>query len=230
MTFIEFESILTRRTGWSVGALLGLLATAGFLQWQARSAPLYAAETTVQFEKTNPADGAAPASAPAEIRTFRQIMVSSRFRSEVAASLTPAERRVVLRPALKHHFRGLPAPTVANALGSIDPEPVGNSAQIRVKVTHEDPEAAALIANRYVEELQTLLSRHPEAIGSLPGQTDAVPFRRLDVAMPNYSAHSPSLGRIRRSLLGLALFAGGLAVAMLSLLTALRNAGEMRSV
>jgi polysaccharide biosynthesis transport protein len=233
MTFIDFEYILSRRTNWSVAALCGLLVLVSYVQWQSRTAPLYAAVTTVQFENSaTPSAGNAhtDAAPTAEIKNFRQIMVSNRMRSEVAASLTPAERKVVLRPALRRYVRGQPVPTVASALGSIDPEPVGNSSLIRVKVTHEDPEAAALIANRYVEEIQTFFTRNPEAIGSPASEVDAVPFHRLDVATPNYAGRTPYLLRMRRSTLGLALFAWGLTAAMFSLVRALRTAGEMRSI
>jgi succinoglycan biosynthesis transport protein ExoP len=230
MTFIDFDSILSRRSGWSLAVMLGMLAAVGYIQWQARIIPLYAAVTTVQLEPAVAAGTAVPAASPTQIKTFRQIMVSNRFRSQVAASLTPAERRVVLRPALKRHLNWQAPLTVANALGSVDPEPVGNSAQIRVRVTHEDPEAAALIANRYVEEFQTLLAQDPDAIGSSGPDKDGLLFHRLDVATPNYAAHSPNLRLIKRSSIGVALFACGLGAAMLSLVAAWRKAGEMRSI
>jgi hypothetical protein len=234
LTFIDFEKGLSRRNSGFVAALLGLLGAVGYHYWQARTIPLYTAVTTVQLE--SPAALALPgaqrtAPPPEEIRAIRQLLVSKRLRSKVVSSLTPSERSVVLKPALQRRRRGEAPPSVASALGSIEPELVGGSTRIRVRVTHEDPVAAALIANRYADEFQALVSQDPDAIGGPSAEAEAVPVLRLDVARPNYSPSYPDLLRLKRSSLGLALGALGLAAAaFFSLVTALRNAGEMRSI
>ncbi len=234
MTFIDFEKGLSRRNSGFVAALLGLLGAVGYHYWQARTVPLYTAVTTVQLEA--PASIAVSGSGRAapsavEIKAIRDLLVSNRLRSEVVASLSPSERSVVLKPALRRRQRGEALPSVASALGSIDPEPVGGGTRIRVRVTHEDPVAAALIANRYVDEFQALVSKDPDAIGAPSAEAETVPVLRLDVARPNYSPSYPDLLRLKRSSVGLALAAFGLvAAAFLSLVTALRNAGETRSV
>jgi len=75
---------------------------------------------------------------------------SRSFRQYVVSSFTPEEAHNILAPYLPED-EDEPAPSVSGILGGVEIEDVPNSFVLVVRARHRDPEAAALIANRYVE-------------------------------------------------------------------------------
>ena len=94
-------------------ALLG--RAPGYGYWKARVPKLYAAAATLQFEKqttvvlsTSVVDSSIRNDF--DINTYVQDMQSNKVRELVIASLTPEEKKVLLRPYLKNLPPGQPAP------------------------------------------------------------------------------------------------------------------------
>ena len=92
-------------------------------------------------------------------------------------SFTPEERKILQQAALKRLPPGSVPPPAAALLGSIDAEPLRNSYLITITVRHEDPEAAALVANRYVEKFMDYLfesvgGKNEEAVAYLKGRAE----------------------------------------------------------
>ncbi|MGH7994736.1 MAG: GumC family protein [Opitutaceae bacterium] len=149
--------IILRERLW-VALPLALIVGLGFFYWKSRATPLYQASATLQFERPETVLANVQSVTDQTVRskvdilTYLEILRSDRLFDRVVASFTPAEQRIVLQPALRHLQPGQPPPSVASQMGSVDPEPLGETLIVRITVTHRDPEAAALIANRYVEQ------------------------------------------------------------------------------
>jgi succinoglycan biosynthesis transport protein ExoP len=159
-TFRDYYIILRERL-W-IALPIALLVALSYGYWKARVPKLYAAVATLQFEKPTTvvvSQTVVDSSIRSEfdINTYVQDMQSNKVRAMVIDSLTPDEQKVLLRPYVKNLPPGQPAPGVGNALGSVSFEPVRNSFLIRISVTHEDPEAAAIVANKYVEKFMDYL-------------------------------------------------------------------------
>ena len=153
--------IMLRERLW-VALPLALLLSIGYGYYKSRATPMYAAAATMQFEKPETIVTTQGVVDPAvhseiDINTYIQILQSQKLRSKVVASFTPEEQKIILRPALKKLLPGQPPPSVAGNMGGMSAEPVAKSYLIRVSATHEDPEAAALVANRYVSQFMQQL-------------------------------------------------------------------------
>lgn len=72
---------------------------------------------------------------------------SRNFRSSVVESFSEDEARLLIAPHLEDEL----PPSIGSMVRTAEVENVPNSFILQVKVRHRDPEAAALIANRYVE-------------------------------------------------------------------------------
>ncbi len=92
-----------------------------------------------------------------DLNTYIQILTSGRLRTMVAQSLTPEEIKILQRPYLKELNPGASPPPVAQLLGSMTPQSIRNSFLINITATNRDPEGAALIANRYVDQFMRYL-------------------------------------------------------------------------
>jgi len=148
--------IMLRERIW-IALPLALLVSIGLGYWQSRAVPMYSAKATLQFEKPETivtSQGVVDPGVHSEmdINTYLQILQSNRLRQSVIDSLTPDEQKVILKPALKNLPPGQPPPPVGSMLGGVQPDSVGKSFLISITVVHQDPEAAALIANRYVKQ------------------------------------------------------------------------------
>jgi capsular exopolysaccharide synthesis family protein len=75
----------------------------------------------------------------------------------VAQSLTPDEIKLLQRPYAKDLAPGGTLPSVGEVLGNMTPVPVRNSFLLNVTVTNRDPDGAALLANRYVDQFMRYL-------------------------------------------------------------------------
>ena len=123
---------------------------------------MYMSTATMQFEKpetvvTSQVVVDAAVRSDIELNTNIQILNSGRLRSRVVESFTPEEVKILQRPFLKTLPPGTPPPPAGAALGSVSIEPARNSLLIAITVRHPDPEAAALVANRYVSEFMNYL-------------------------------------------------------------------------
>jgi capsular exopolysaccharide synthesis family protein len=95
----------------------------------------------------------------------------------VIASFTPAEQKILQRAAMKKLPPGATPPPAAALLGSIDAEPLRSSYLITITDRHPDPEAAALVANRYVDKFMDYLfesvgGKNEEAVNYLRGRAE----------------------------------------------------------
>lgn len=156
--------IILRERLW-IALPLALLVAVPMGYFKARETPMYASTATMQFEKpevvvTSQAVVDATVRSDIELNTNLQILTSAKLRSKVVESFTPEEVQILQRPFLKKLPPGVPPPPAAAALGMLSVEPIRNTLVINVTVRHPDPQAAALVANRYVKEFMGYLIEH----------------------------------------------------------------------
>jgi capsular exopolysaccharide synthesis family protein len=173
--------IILRERVW-VALPLAIVAAVGFFYWQARKTPVYEAVASLQFEKPETvvtSQGVVDPSIRSEVdlNTYIHDINSNRLRSSVVESFTPDERKILQEASLKRLPPGSAPPPVAALLGSVDAEPLRNSYLITISVHNEDPKAAALVANRYVEKFmdylfQSVGGKNEEAVAYLKGRAE----------------------------------------------------------
>jgi capsular exopolysaccharide synthesis family protein len=154
--------IMLRERMW-VALPLALLLSIGYGYYKSRETPMYSAWATMEFEKPETivtTQGVVDPSihSDVDINTYIQLLISQKLRAKVVDSLTADDKKLLLRPAMKRLLPGDPPPSIADNLGSMSAEPVPKSYLIKVTVDHGDPEAAALIANRYIAEFMQQLA------------------------------------------------------------------------
>ena len=159
-TFRDYYIILRERL-W-IALPIAILVALSYGYMKARVPKMYSAQATLQFEKPTTVVVSTQVVDTSirnefDINTFVQDMYSTKVRELVVAALTPDEQKILLRPYIKLLPPGQPPPSVAGALGSVDFQPVRNSFLIRITVTHQDPEAAAIVANKYVDKFMDYL-------------------------------------------------------------------------
>jgi polysaccharide biosynthesis transport protein len=148
--------IILRERIW-IALPLALLVSIGLGYWQSRATPMYRSRATMQFEKPDTivtSQGVVDPFVHSEmdINTYLQVLESQKLRASVVDSFTPDEQKILLRPALRNLAPGQPPPPVGSMLGNVQPDSIGKSYLISVTVEHQDPDAAALIANRYIKQ------------------------------------------------------------------------------
>ena len=153
--------IILRERFW-IAFPLALLVSLGVGYYQSRQTPMYMSTATMQFEKpdrivttegvTNPA-----VQSEIDINTNIEILKSDRLRERVIHSLTPEEVKILQRPYLKDLPPGASPPSAAAAMPSVDVSAVRNSLLIRITTTDRDPEAAKIIADKYVDQFMQYL-------------------------------------------------------------------------
>jgi polysaccharide biosynthesis transport protein len=173
--------IILRERVW-VALPLAIVVSVGFFYWQARKTPIYEAVASLQFEKPETvvtSQGVVDPSVRSELdlNTYIRDIDSNRLRLSVIDSFTPDELKVLRRAVAKRVPPGTPLPPAAALLGTVDAEPLRNSYLITISVRHEDPDAAALVANRYVEKFmdylyQSVGGKNEEAVIYLKGRAD----------------------------------------------------------
>ena len=155
--------IILRERLW-IALPLALTIAVGIAYYQSRETPLYRSSATMQIEKpekvvTTQEVVETGVSTDAELNTYLQVISSGKIRTRVLESLTPQERQILQRPALKDLPAGSAPPTGVD-LGSLSVNSIRSTFLINVSVVHRDPEAAALLANRYVQQfIQSLLDK-----------------------------------------------------------------------
>lgn len=153
--------IILRERLW-IALPIALLASVGYGYWKMRDTPLYSAQATMQFEKPDTVVTTQMVVDTAirndmDMNTAIQQINSAVMRRKVIESFTPEEQKILRRAAIKRAPPGTPPSSVDLPLGSVNPIPQRNSYLINIQVIHEDPEAAMLVANRYVKQFMDFL-------------------------------------------------------------------------
>ncbi|MFA5262470.1 MAG: polysaccharide biosynthesis tyrosine autokinase [Opitutaceae bacterium] len=148
--------IILRERLW-IALPLALLISISLGYYQSRETPLYMSRATMQFEKPDKIVTTQGVSSPevtseVDINTYIEVLRSSSLRSRVVQSLSPDEVKILQRPYLKNLPAGVAPPSAGEVLAGVDIGSVRNSYLISITATHRDPEAASIVANRYVEQ------------------------------------------------------------------------------
>jgi len=186
--------------------LLALIVSLGYGLIRMRETPAYLAAATIQLERSKisgNATGAADRTGvglDACLRALKSDSMSAR----VAASFSQDELKILLRSALQAWHSGQPPPSVVENLGRVTVEPVARSYLIRIMVRHGDPEAAALVANRYADILmRDLTDNRPDTPRATGSAVQKMPVHLLDTAVPAPSPYFPNERMILRSAIAL---------------------------
>ncbi len=175
--------IILRERIW-IALPLALLVSVTWGYFKMRETPMYAAEAKLQFEKPETVvttQGVVDPNVRSEIdiNTNIGILSSRKIRNQVVESLSPDEKGKLLAPFLKQKAAGQAqsAPSIENALGNVGFEVVRNSYLIKINVTHLDPDAAVIVANRYLDQfmryqLYEQSSTNSDAVKALTEQAE----------------------------------------------------------
>ena len=153
--------IILRERLW-IALPVALLVALSVGYYKAQEIPMYSSVATMQFERPervvqNEQVVDTSVRSDIDLNTYIQILTSGRLREMVARSLTAEEIKILQRPYLKDLAPGANPPGVGGLLGSMSPQSIRNSFLINITVTNRDPDGAALIANRYVEQFMRYL-------------------------------------------------------------------------
>ncbi len=153
--------VILRERLW-IALPVALLVSLSFGYYKAQETPMYSSVATMQFERPERVVISeqvvdTTVRSDMDLNTYIQILTSGRLRTMVAQSLTPDEIKILQRPYLNELAPGASPPPVGGLLGSMAPQSIRNSFLINISVTNRDPEGAALIANRYVEQFMRYL-------------------------------------------------------------------------
>ena len=153
--------IILRERLW-IALPLALIVAIGMAYYQSRAVPLYRSSATLQIEKpekvvTSQEVVDTGVNSDIELNTYLQVIASAKMRTRVLESLSPQERQILQRPFIKDLPPGATPPTGVD-LGSMSVQSVRSTFLISISVSHRDPEAAALLANRYIDQfIESLL-------------------------------------------------------------------------
>lgn len=153
--------IILRERFW-IALPLALLISIGYGYKKMQATPMYAARATMQFEKPDTVvaiQGVVDTSVRSDIdmNTHLEILRSGMLAAQVRAALTPEEQLILKRADLKSRPPGTDPNSVGIDMGSMNPVPSRASFIIGIHVTHRDPEAAMIIANKYVDGFMNYL-------------------------------------------------------------------------
>lgn len=146
--------IILRERLW-IALPLAVLVAVGYGYQKMKVTPTYFARATMQFEKPETLVNAQgiidqAVRSDVDLNTYIEQLKSDKIRARVMESLTPDEKNILRRASLKRMPPGTDPNNVGISLGSVTPISTRASYIISINVTHEDPEAAAVVANRYV--------------------------------------------------------------------------------
>jgi len=153
--------IILRERVW-IALPVALLVTLIYGYWQAKETPMFSATATMQFERPErivTSEQVVDTSVRSEfdLETYRQTLRSSRVRDMVTQSLTAEEIKTLQRPYLKDAVPGVNPPGAGSLFSTPAVQSIRNSYLITITAENRDPEGAALIANRYVEQFMRYL-------------------------------------------------------------------------
>lgn len=150
--------IILRERVW-IALPLALLLAIGFVYYKSRAVPMYASTASMRIEKPETVVTSVQVvdtsiNSDIELNTYLQVMSSAVLREKVLGSLKPDEIALLERPYVK---AGQTPPPVGGMVGGITVQAVRNSFIVNVTATNRDPDGAALVANRYVEQFMDYL-------------------------------------------------------------------------
>lgn len=153
--------IILRERLW-IALPLAVLVAVGYGYKKMQVTPIYAARATLQFEKPETVVSTQgivdqAVRSDVDLNTYIEQLKSLKIRGKVIEGLKPEEKNILRRARLKRLPPGTDPNTVDIDLGSVTPVSTRASYIIGIHVTHEDPEAAALVANRYVSTFMEYL-------------------------------------------------------------------------
>lgn len=159
-TLRDYYVILRERLWIALPAALVVALVVGYLQ--AKETPMYRAAATMQFERPervvlNEQVVDSSVRSEVDLNTYIQILHSGRLRSMVVQSLTPEEVKILQRPYLQDLAPGAVPPPPAQLIGNYTPQSLRNSFLISITAENRDPDGAALIANRVVQQFMRYL-------------------------------------------------------------------------
>jgi len=156
--------IILRERLW-IALPLALLLSVGLGYYQARETPMYSASATMQFEKPERIIESQQVVDPTvtseiDLNTYLRVLDSNSLRTKVANSFTADEIKVLQEPFLKDLETGATPPATIDAMGGLSVQSIRNSYLMSITAAHPSANAAALVANRYVDQfMQDLLDR-----------------------------------------------------------------------
>jgi len=189
--------IILRERLW-IALPVALLVALSIGYWQAQEIPMYSSTATMQFERPervvlNEQVVDTSVRSDIDLNTYLQILNSGRLRTMIAQSLTPDEVKVLQRPYLKELAPGANPPPVSGLIGAASVASIRNSFLISISVANRDPEGAALIANRFVEQFMRYLTenvggRNEFAVDYLRGRAEElrVEFEAAESRLQDY--------------------------------------------
>ncbi|MFH1497523.1 MAG: polysaccharide biosynthesis tyrosine autokinase [Verrucomicrobiota bacterium] len=154
--------IIIRERFW-IALPLALIVGLGYAYQKSREVPMYQSTATMQIEKpekvvTSQEVVDMNVNSDIELNTYLQVISSQKLRNRVADSITPTELAILQRPFRDTAAVGQSLPGAGALIGAINVQAVRNSFLVKITAYNRDPEAAALIANRYVDQfMQHLL-------------------------------------------------------------------------
>jgi len=156
--------IILRERLW-IALPLALLLSVGLGYYQARETPMYSASATMQFEKPERIIESQQVVDPTvtseiDLNTYLRVLDSNSLRTKVANSLTADEIKILQEPYLKDLEPGATPPAPIDSLGGLSVQSIRNSYLMSITAAHPSAKAAALVANRYVDQfMQDMLDR-----------------------------------------------------------------------
>jgi len=164
--------IILRERLW-IALPIALLVSISMGYYQSRETPLYSSRATMQFEKPDKIVTTQGVTSPevqseVDINTYIEVLRSQKLRTRVIQSLTPEEIRILQAPYRRLREPGSPPPSAAEAMPSVTVGSIRNSYLLTVSTSHYSPEAASLIANRYIEQfmqhlIETVMNKNEYA-------------------------------------------------------------------
>ena len=179
-TLRDYYVILRERI-W-IALPLALLISIGYAYQKSRAIPMYQSVASIKIEKPEKVVMSQEVvetaiTSDVELNTYLQVIRSNTLRNKVASSFSPDEIKLLQRPYLAELQPGQQPPGVGGMVGNITVEAVRNSFLVNLYGRHRDPEAAALIANRYVDQfmlylLESVSGKNEDAVDYLRTRAD----------------------------------------------------------
>lgn len=189
--------IIIREHLW-LALFVGLLVSVSIGYYLARRPAVYAATAQLEFRRpervvTTELVTDTAVRSDADVHTYMQMLGTGRVRDRVLKSLTPEEVRLLQQPYLATLGPGVLPPGPETLISDVSIDPVRNSLLFNVTARAHAGEAAALIANRYIDEyIDFLIERstgsNEDAVGYLERRSVALrkEYEESERALQNY--------------------------------------------
>jgi len=176
-TFGDYWAIIKRR--WWIGVLIGILVSSFYLYRASQIEPLYRARATIIFEQETDrvlniqevVNTSLRGLVDTILRNHHTMLTSNTFRAQVIESLSPDERELIIAPY--RYSQEDSQPSIHAIIANANQIHRGGDNVFHIEFHHRSGEAAALLANRFVDEYnQHMMDRKRE------GNTSAMRFLR----------------------------------------------------